>query len=168
MGLQPVDSVRLPNAGQTAQASPSNASQSAPAMSNTQSSSAAIMSSSTSTTTSSMFIDARVGEFLGSIGGELQSDQQLRMIIGLLILQALLSGDRQEGDVQGGELMNATLLAGMLHEQRDVGIISETNIVQIHQQSSLVMTDHAVQTLAGDGSNIGGENSPGSRLDVSG
>ena len=167
MGPESVGSVRLHGAGQAAQASPTNASKMSSAT-NTASLSSTMVTSSSSTTTSAMFIDARVGEFLSSLGGELQTDQQLRMMIGLLILQALLSGDRKDGDVQGGELLTASLMAGLLGGQQDPGIISETNIVQIQQQSTLVMTDHAVQTLASDASNIGGENSAGSRLDVSG
>ncbi len=164
MGLQPVESVQFNSASSMSNVAASGGGATVSAQTATQS----MTSVSTTSTTTAQSVDARVGEFLESFGSEIQSDQQLRMIIGLLILQALLSGDRKEGDVQGGEMNIAAMMADMLANKQDAGIISQTNIVQIQQQSSLVVTDQAVQTLAGDGSSVGGEDSPGSRLDVTG
>lgn len=163
MGLQPVESVGIQGTGGMSTAPASKPAEATAAQTSAGASSTTSMTSSTS----AMMIHSRVDEFLSSFGSELQSDQQLRMIIGLLILQALLGNDRKESDVQGGELMTASLVASMLDGgKNEAAIISETNIVQIQQQSTLVMTDQAIQTLADDGSSIGGEDSPGSRLDV--
>jgi len=91
-------------------------------------------------------VNSRVDTMLASFGGEMAADQQLRMIIALLILNALLGG----GDSQPSQASDRSieLMAGLeaLGRRSDVAQFSATNIIQIRHQSTLVYTEQAVQT----------------------
>lgn len=121
--------------------------------------------SSSSLVMTAVSVQAQVDGFLQSFGSELAGDQQLRMVIALLILQALMRQQRDEGDVQGGEMAVLNAAAEALGRRPSYTVFSETNIIQMQHQSTLLITDQAVQTLDGSASG-GGQVSTGENLDV--
>ena len=121
----------------------------------------------TSTTTVSSVratsVYAQVDAMLAAVGGSVQNNELLRMIIGLLILQVLMGADG------GGQESAAGALLGML-AQADAGrqggvasLHSATNVVQIQQQSTVLTTSQAVLSPT---ATEGGPNNPGSQVDV--
>lgn len=113
--------------------------------------------SSTSTVMSA--VHSRVDSMLSSLGLDSQTNDVLRMIIGLLILEALLARDGGSQQAGGaglqdfGSALRASAFAPLLG-----GYHSETNLVQISHQSTTVSTSWAVQStgLSGDGSDSSG------------
>jgi hypothetical protein len=94
---------------------------------------------------------------------DIGNNQLLRMMLALLILEALLAqdgGGQQAGAGAGslsGNGSRGSMLASMMSVQ------SETSIVQIQHQSTTLATSHAVQSL---GATSGDPQSDGSQLDV--
>ena len=119
------------------------------------------------TVTASM-VHSRVETFLASFDEALPSDQQLRMMIALLILQALLGKEDDQPMSKAAELAGIAVGLEVLGRRPDPAIISATNIIQIQHQSTLVYTEQAVQTLTESGGHSGGQDATGARLDVSG
>jgi len=125
--------------------------------------------------TTAVMVQAKVDSFLASFGQEIGSDQQLRMIIALLILNALLGRDQDQPTNRASELAGITSgLAGLasgldgLGRRSEIAMFSATNIIQIQHQSTLVYSDQAIQTLTGSGGQSAGQDSSGMRLDVTG
>ena len=54
------------------------------------------MTEATAATTNVITVQSRVDEFLMTFGSEIASDQHLRMMIGLMILNALLGNNEEE------------------------------------------------------------------------
>ena len=88
-------------------------------------------------------VHTQVDAMLSAIGGDVQNNQMLRMIIGLLILQALLANDG--GNQQAGASAMLDLLGqnGANRQATLLSLHSATNAVQIEQQSTVVMTGQA-------------------------
>lgn len=110
-------------------------------------------------------VQAGVDALLTSIDGELAGDQQLRMMIAMLILQALLGKDDDQPANKAAEL--AGLAAGLnaFGHRTNVAMFSSTNIIQMQHQSTLLFTDQAIQTLTHD--ETGSGQSMGTELDLS-
>jgi hypothetical protein len=120
-------------------------------------------SSITAVSNSTSMVYSRVDNMLSNVGLNLQDNQMLRMIIALMILQAMLS---QEGtDQQGG---GVGLLSGVGGRSDStsafLAIQSQTNIVQVQHQSAAMLTSQAIQSLGLEGGQ-GQDN--GARLDLS-
>ena len=122
--------------------------------------------SASSITTTALNVQASVDALLESLGEGLASDQQLRMIIALLILNALLGKDQDQPTNKSAELAGLLTGSGLFGGRSRLAIFSATNIIQIQHQSTLVYTDQAVQTIAGDAP--GGQDPRGSQLDTTG
>lgn len=129
---------------------------------------AASTAGATQLTVTASTVQSRVDSFLASFGEALPSDQQLRMIIALLILQALLGKEDDQPMSKAAELAGIAVGLEILGRRPDPAIISATNIIQIQHQSTLVYTEQAVQTLTEAGGQTGGQDPTGARLDVSG
>ena len=118
----------------------------------------------TSSSTSISMVYSQVDMMLGNVGIDLQDNQVLRMIIALMILEALLAQDG--GNQQAG---GVGLLAGIGQQSSSMAsflsIQSETNVVQIQQQSSALSSGQAIQSI---GLGAGESDTNGSRLDTSG
>lgn len=104
-------------------------------------------------------IDQMVRQFLGDVGGGLDTNQSLRLLIALLILNALLAAD-------GGSQQQPSLdLLGTGRSNRmSFDIQSATSIVQVSHFSSTLMSSQAIQSLS---QSPGGEDGTGARLDLS-
>lgn len=118
----------------------------------------------TSTSTSISMVHSQVDTMLGNVGIDLENNQVLRMIIALMILQALLAqdgGNQQAGGVGllAGTGQRSGSMAGFLSIQ------SETNVVQLQQQSTALSSTQGIQSI---GLGAGEGNANGSRLDTSG
>jgi hypothetical protein len=103
-------------------------------------------------------VHTHVDAMLAAIGPEVQNNQFLRMIIGLLILQALLANDGGNQQVGTNALLDLLGLSGANRQSEVVSMHSATNVVQIEQQSSVVMTSQAALTptaTEGDAENSG-------------
>jgi hypothetical protein len=111
-------------------------------------------------------VQSRVDAFLASFDESLPSDQQLRMVIALLILQALLGKEDDQPMSKAAELAGLAVGLEILGRRPDPVIISATNIIQIQHQSTLVYTEQAVQTLSETSAETGGQHNTGARLDV--
>ncbi len=114
----------------------------------------------TATTTNVSVVHSQVDSLLNSVGLDLSDNQVLRMIIAMLIMEALLAQDG--GNQQAGGI---GLFAGL--DQRSeasyLSIQSETSSIQIQQQSSSLATPQAIQSLGLPG----GQTEPGgSQLDM--
>jgi hypothetical protein len=113
-----------------------------------------------STSTVMSVVHSRVDSMLSSLGLDTQTNEVLRMIIGLLILEALLARDGGSQQAGGaglqdfGSALRASLLSPLMSYH------SETNLVQISHQSTTVSTSWAIQStgLSGDGSESSGAN----------
>lgn len=149
-----------PVGGQVQPQAPTQASQAAPAGATlaTASSNMTSMSSTTSVT----MINTQVDTMLASLGGGLQDNQLLKMVIALMILQALLAtdGGSQQAAIDG--LLNVLgAVAG--RGSQAVSLQTATNVFQIQQQSTILMTGQAA--LAPDAAQ-GDPNEPGENLDM--
>ena len=115
-----------------------------------------------SSTTSVTMINTQVDAMLESLGGGLQDNQLLKMVIALMILQALLAkdGGSQQAAIEG--LLNVLgVVAG--RGSQAVSLQSATNVVQIQQQSTVLLTSHAALT---PDSAKGDPQEPGENLDM--
>jgi hypothetical protein len=113
-----------------------------------------------STSTVMSVVHSRVDSMLSSLGLDTQANEVLRMIIALLILEALLArdGGSQQAGGAGLQDFGSALRASVFAPLR--GYHSETNLVQISHQSTTVSTAWAIQStgLSGDGSESSGAN----------
>jgi hypothetical protein len=107
-------------------------------------------------------VNTHVEAMLQGIGGGLQDNQMLRMVIALLILQALLAkdGGSQQSAIEG--LINLIGMGGQ--RTQSVSMHSATNVVQIQQQSTVLMTGQAAVGATGA---EGDPNASGEQIDVS-
>ena len=80
-------------------------------------------------------IQAAVGQFLESLGGGLQSDKALRMMLGLLILMAMLD---KSGGGSGGASQAISDMAGLA-----AGGASATSI-EIRQSSTIIVASQSI------------------------
>ncbi len=95
---------------------------------------------------------------------EMATEQRLRMVIALLILQMLLGKDSDDSTSSANELAKLAIGLDALGGRNQPVIFTSTHIVQMQYQSTLVYSDLAVETFAQAGG--GGQDDPGSRLDV--
>ncbi len=109
-------------------------------------------------------VQTQVDTLLASFGPEMAADQQLRMILAMIILEALLSRGEDASQSRAAEL--GGLVAGLntMGRQGQFTLFSATNVVQIQQQSTLVQSSYAVQTST-EGQSAGAGAS-GQNLDV--
>lgn len=111
-------------------------------------------------------VQSKVDMLLQSIEPSLGADQQLRMIIALLILNALL-GRNDERSGGGAELAGLASGLDTLGSRRtECAMFSATNIIQIQHQSTLVYTEQAVHSIGDEAGGGGSSDAP--RLDVTG
>ncbi len=119
--------------------------------------------SAVSNSVSVSMIHTQVDAMLESIGGGVQDNQMLRMIIGLLILQALLAED---GGNQQPPIDRLVGLLGSVGGARSqaLSLHSATNVVQIQQQSTVLMTSQAAVAPTGTEGDPAGS---GNQVDIS-
>ena len=141
---------------QPAQANPAPTAATTPASG---SASSVSMVSSVNTTA----IYAQVDQMLAAVGGGVQDNQLLRMIIGLLILQVLMGADGGNQQTGAGALLGMLGLAGAGREAQVATLHSATNVVQVEQQSTLLTTSQAVLSPT---ATEGDPNDPGSQVDL--
>jgi hypothetical protein len=106
--------------------------------------------SSTSVQTSNVtMVQSQVNSMMSSIGGGLENNQMLKMVIGLMIMQALLSGKGGGGGGGEQQQMAAGMLLGMLEgagsnvQSQMFSMQSATNTVQIQNSSTVLETSQA-------------------------
>lgn len=87
-------------------------------------------------------IHAAVGQFLQALGGGLQDDQTLRMILGLIILMALLDKTGKQSEAGSEMLNNLGRLASSLS-----GAGTATSI-EIHQSSTIIVASQSTTISA--------------------
>ncbi|HUU85429.1 MAG TPA: hypothetical protein VM243_18170 [Phycisphaerae bacterium] len=117
----------------------------------------------TISSTSATSIYSQVDTMLAAVGGGVQDNQLLRMIIGLLILQVLMGVDGGNQQAGGAAMLDSLGLAGGNRDAGVAGLRSATNIVQIEQQSATLLTSQAVLApTATDGD----PDNPGSQVDL--
>ncbi len=103
---------------------------------------------------------------------EMTAEQHLRMIIALLILQMLLGKDTDDSTSSANELAKLAIGLDALGGRNQPVIFTSTHIVQMQYQSTLVYSDLGeLQPHQPTDSNPwvsggGGQDDPGSRLDV--
>jgi hypothetical protein len=102
-------------------------------------------------------VHTSIDSMLAQIGGGVQNDSYLRMIIALLILNALLNSDHARGGSAVG-LPNAPRPQSMASM---ISMHSETNCIQIQEQSVTLASNQAVQTTT-----AGGDSGNGGRVDL--
>ncbi len=127
---------------------------------------AAGMSSASSISATSVnitMVHSQVDALLNSIGGGMENNKLLRMMIGLLIMQALLSNEQEQQQAAVTGLLDS-LGMGAADRQSSVGIHSATNVVQIQQQSVTLSTSQAVVGSTGA---EGDPQDSGSQIDLS-
>ena len=119
--------------------------------------------SAVSSSLSISMVHTQVDTMLQAIGGGVQDNQLLRMVIALMILQALLAkdGGSQQAAIDG---LLDVLRTGAGQRTTAVSMHSATNVVQIQQQSTVLMTGQAA--LAPTHAE-GDPNGPGGRMDLS-
>lgn len=115
--------------------------------------------------TTALSIHTQADALVASFGSKAQGDQSLRMIIALLILEALLGKDGGKGSSKASEMGGLAAGFAGFTQRTDLALFSSTNIVQLQHQSTQVYTDQAVQTSAGS-SDAGGAGAAGTHLDV--
>lgn len=136
------------------------------AFTKTPASASAITGAVSSLSQTAISAQSQVDDLLASFGSELAGDQQLRMMIALLILQALLGRDEDNMAHKATELAGMAANLDSFGRPTQIALFSETNIVQIQHQSTLVYSDQAIHTITKG--ELGSDGSPGSRLDVTG
>lgn len=119
---------------------------------------------SSSLTGSAAAVQSQVDTLLASFGSEVAGNQFLRMIIALLILNALLGKQDDEHTSKASQLAGLAGGLNSLGRSADYAMFSETNVIQIQHQSTLVYTDQALQSAGGGEATGGGSTGP--RLDV--
>lgn len=111
------------------------------------------MSSQTTSIHSSMThvtqVSSRVDSLLSDLGIDLQSNQLLRMIIGLMILELLLGKDGEAAPGNGGEFDMLSRLDGNSQSSRTLMIQSSTSTYSADYYSSELTGARAVQSSAG-------------------
>jgi len=125
-----------------------------------QSESVASITMSTSNVT---MVYSRVDSLMSSVGLDLQNNQLLRMILALMIMQALLGQEDGNQQVRGADILSAGL-GRTLSSVSVLSMQSETNVVQIQHQSSTLSTAQAVQSLG----TAAPDGSQGQRMDMVG
>lgn len=108
-------------------------------------------------------IYSQVDTMLAAVGGGVQDNQLLRMIIGLLILQVLMGGDGGSQQAGAGALLSMLGLAGADRQAQVATLHSATNLVQIEQQSATLVTSQAVLSPT---ATEGDPDNPGSHVDL--
>ncbi len=106
---------------------------------------------------------AQVDAMLAAVGGSVQDNQLLRMIIGLLILQVLMGADGGSQESAAGALLGMLGQAGTDRHGSVASLQSATNVIQIQQQSTVLTTSQAVLSPT---ATEGDPNNPGSQVDV--
>lgn len=157
--IQPVDTT-VSGAQHTPVTQPAQANP-AQAASTTPSASAPSVSMVSSVNTTAIY--SHVDTMLAAVGGGVQDNQLLRMIIGLLILQVLMGVDGGNQQTGAGALLGMLGLAGADRQTQAATLHSATNVVQIEQQSTLLTTSQAVLSPT---ATEGDPNDPGSQVDL--
>ena len=88
-----------------------------------------------STSISVTMIHSQVNAMLSSLGGGLENNQMLRLLIALMILDALLTGQQGDGSSGGSALLGALGQLGSNQNELAMQIESTSLTVEIQQQS---------------------------------
>ncbi|MCP4247938.1 MAG: hypothetical protein GY778_12895 [bacterium] len=107
---------------------------------------------------------SQVDAMMSNIGGGIQDNKLLRMMIALMIMQALLAEDGGNQQAGANALMDLLGHSGGSQQSGMVGIRSATNVVQIQQQSAVLMTDQAATAPT---ATEGDPDSSGNNVDLS-
>lgn len=83
-------------------------------------------------------VHVQVNEMLGAIGGDRQSNQLLKMAIGLMILQAPLANDGgNQQATAAAEPLDLVGQSGSSDRWQMTSLQSATNVMQIERQSTI-------------------------------
>jgi hypothetical protein len=123
-------------------------------------SSAVAVSSSVNVT----MVHTQVDAMLGAIGGGVQDNKMLRMMIALLILQALLTNDQEQQDAAMAGLLDMLGMSSGKRPTQMISLHSATDVVQIQQQSTVLATNQAALSPT---ATEGDPRDPGSQIDLS-
>ena len=96
-----------------------------------------------SSTLNVTMVYSQVDAMLSNVGGGTQDNQLLRMVIALMIMQALLAEDGGSQQSGANALMDLLGLSGGSGQSGMIGLHSATNVIQIQQQSTVLMTGQA-------------------------
>ncbi len=124
-----------------------------------QSSSSIVQSSSMSFTS----VNTSVTQMLQSIGGGVENDQMLKMLIGLMILLSLLGSQQEEGE-GGSQSQMGQMGMESSSQSQYVGIFASSTTVSMQQSSTTMISS----SDAGMSMNNEGAPAEGSNIDVSG
>jgi len=115
--------------------------------------------SAVSTSTSISVVSTQVDAMLASIGGGVENNQFLRVLLALLIMQALLGGDGLQKS-SASAVMDLLGQAGGNRQASLLTLHSATNIIQIEHASTILTTSQAATTptaTEGDPDRTGGQ-----------
>ena len=102
-------------------------------------------------------------EFLNALGADLQGNELLRMIIGLLILQLLLGADGESGGRADDRLGALAQLMSSGQSSRMLLIQSSTSVVQFDYAATELSVASGMQSSAG----AQPDGDPGEQIDLS-
>ncbi len=117
-----------------------------------------------SSTLNVTMVYSQVDAMLSNVGGGIQDNQLLRMVIALMIMQALLAEDGGNQQSGANALMDLLGLSGGSGQSGLIGLHSATNVIQIQQQSTVLMTGQAATAPT---ATEGDPNSSGANIDLS-
>ena len=118
-----------------------------------------IQSSQTSITQ----VSSQVDTFLNALGADLQNNELLRMVIGLLILQLLLGMDGEGGGRGGNESGALARLSSSSQSSRMLLVQSSTSVVQFDYAATELSVASGMQSSAG----AQPDGDPGEQIDLS-
>ncbi len=119
----------------------------------------------TSSVTNISMVNQQIGQALGNIDSRLASNEALKLLLAIIILNALLAEDG--GTQQSGQAALKALedFAGGRGNAMYITIETSTNTVQLQQQSIRLDSVEAAQSLWRGGEQNGGS---GQRIDMAG
>lgn len=126
-------------------------------------------SASLSSSTAIMSVQSSVTQMLQSVGGGIENNEALRMLIATLIVLAMLQ-ELLKDDEAGGKQSSSMQLPGQGNGNRSafVGLYYSSSTVSYQQSTTTVLSVGGSQTLSGTaGQSPSGVEDPGSGLDVS-
>lgn len=121
-----------------------------------------VLSAQGTSTQSIQQIDSSVSQLLQAVGGSIQNDRLLKLLIGIILLLSLL--DNMNSDKSASQDQPGGLGSGQGDQSQFVGIFSSSTTISIEQTSTTYLIDPGMLGLDG---NAQDSPSQGVNLDLS-